>query len=126
MRRSILDPWVAGLPLEFGGREWQPRESRLAILAGPTLDGPLEEPEEAWLTALRRSEDVTRQLLEVAEEEAPQQGALVVEADSVQSALKSLRSGREPRPLQWATALERLNSRDADIAGVILVVRRPS
>jgi hypothetical protein len=126
MRRTILEPWVTGLPFEFGGRDWQPQESRLAILEGPTLESAAEDPDAAWLVALQAGEDVTRQLLEAAEREAPEQRALVVEADSLHSALKGLRSGREPRPLQWATALERLNGRDPEIAGVILVLRRES
>jgi len=125
MRRSILDPWVAGLAFEFGGHQWQPRQSRLAILKGPALAGPLgEDPDQDWLTALRRGEDVTRRLLEVAEEEAPEQAALVVEADTLQSALKSLRSGREQRPIPWAAAIERLTGNDPDVAAVILVVKR--
>lgn len=125
MRQAILDPWVTGLTFEFGGREWQPRESRLAILSGPTLEAPTGDGDEDWLTALRRGEDVTRRLLETAEEEAPEQTAMVIEADSLQAALKSLRSGREQRPLEWAAALERLNSRDPDVSAVILVVKRP-
>jgi hypothetical protein len=125
MRRAILEPWVTGLPFEFGGHEWQPRESRLAILSGPTLEAPTGKADQDWLTALRRGEDVTRRLLETAEEEAPEQVAMVIEADSLQAGLKRLRSGREQRPIEWAAALERLNSRDPDIAAVILVARRP-
>ena len=125
MRETILEPWVTGLRFEFGGHEWQPRASRLAILSGPTLEVPSGDPAEDWLTALRRGEDVTRHLLETAEEEAPEQTAMVIEADSLQAALKSLRSGREQRPIQWSAALERLNSRDPNVAAVILVVKRP-
>jgi hypothetical protein len=125
MRGAILEPWVTGLPFEFGGHQWQPRESRLAILSGPALEAPSGDPQEDWLTALRRGEDVTRHLLETAEEEAPEQVAMVIEADSLQSALKSLRSGREQRPIQWSEALERLNSRDPDVAALILVAKRP-
>jgi hypothetical protein len=122
MRRSILNPWVTGLPFEFGGYEWQPRESRLAILEGPTLKGELGNPDQDWLTALRRGEDATRRLLETAEQEAPKRAALVIEADSLQGALKSLRSGREQRPIEWEAAVKRLTSNDPDVAAVILVV----
>ena len=68
---------------------------------------------------------MTRRLLEVAEQEAPEQAALVVEADSLQSALKSLRSGREQRPIQWSAAIERLSGNDPDVAALILVVKPP-
>jgi hypothetical protein len=117
---TVLDPWVVGLSFEFGGREWQPRESRLTILEGPVLNSP----DPAWSNALRAAEDVTRPMLEAAEANAPVQAAMVVEADSLEAALKGLRTGRSPRPVHWSAMVERINERDADITAVILVVKR--
>jgi hypothetical protein len=124
LRRQILEPWVAGLRFGFGGCNWEPRESRLTILEGPTLP-PSTDAENGWVAALRAAEDVTRQMLEAAEASAPAQVAVVVEADSVEAALNDLRSGKPPRQVSWATAVERVTSRDPEVSAVILVVKRP-
>lgn len=124
LRKEILEPWVAGLPFGFGGRDWEPRESRLTILAGPTLE-PHGGAEDGWANALQAAEDVTRRMLEEAEASAPAQVAVVVEADSVEAALKNLRSGKPPRQISWANAIERIGDRDPEVSAVILVVKRP-
>lgn len=123
LREQILEAWVAGLPFGFGGRDWEPRESRLTILEGPALDSPTGE--EGWADALRAAEDVTRPMLEAAEENAPAQVAVVVEAESVEAALKNLRSGKPPQQISWASAIERIGDRDPEVSAVILVVKRP-
>jgi len=123
LREQILEPWVAGLPFGFGGRDWEPRESRLTILEGPSLES--NDGEEGWVDALRAAEDVTRPMLEAAEANAPAQVAVVVEADSVEAALKNLRSGKPPQQISWATAVERIGDRDPEVSAVILVVKRP-
>ncbi len=125
LRRTVLEPWVIGLPFEFGEHQWEPRESRLTILEGPALDPPALAFGQGWSNALRAAEDVTRPMLEAAEASAPSQTAVMVEADSVEGALKSLRGGRPPQPIHWAAAVERINGRDPGVAAVILVVRRP-
>lgn len=122
LRKDVLEPWVAGLPFGFGGRDWEPRESRLTILEGPTLQP--SDGDEGWLEALRAAEDVTRQMLEAAEASAPAQVAVLVEADSVEAALEDLRSGKPPRQISWSSAVERLGARDPEVAAVILVVKR--
>jgi len=124
LRRDILEPWVAGLRFEFGGRGWQPRESRLTILEGPPLGSDLG-PVDGWSSALRAAEDVTRPMLEAAEASAPAQMAVEVAADSVEAAAQELRSGKPPRQISWTRAAERIGARDPDVAAVILVVKRP-
>ena len=124
LREQILQPWVAGLPFGFGGRDWEPRESRLTILEGPTLK-PNDGTEEGWTDALRAAEDVTRAMLEAAEASAPAQVAVVIEADSVEAALNELRSGKPPQQISWANAVERIDDRDPEVSAVILVVKRP-
>jgi len=124
LRTEVLEPWVAGLPFGFGGSDWEPRESRLTILEGPAL-APHNDAEAGWTDALRAAEDVTRLMLEAAEASAPDQVAVVVEADSVEAALNDLRSGKPPRQVPWATAVERLGGRDPEVSAVILVVKRP-
>jgi hypothetical protein len=125
LRKEILEPWVAGLPFNFGGQDWQPRESRLTILQGPAL-APEPAGEDGWEKALRAAEDVTRPMLEAAEASAPARIAVVVEADSLEAALGNLRSGRPPRQIPWATAVERVGNRDPEVTAVVLVVKRPN
>jgi hypothetical protein len=71
LRKAVLEPWVAGLPFEFGERDWQPRDSRLTILEGPASESAELAPEERWESMRRAATDVTRQLLEAAEASAP-------------------------------------------------------
>jgi hypothetical protein len=123
LQETVLGPWVAGLPFEFGNREWAPRESRLTVLRGPALEA-VNHPD-AWESALRAAEDVTRPMLEAAEANAPTQTALVIEADSVDGALRELRAGRSPQQILWSTAAERVDNRDPEVTAVILVVKRP-
>lgn len=124
LHKGIVEPWVAGLPFGFDGRDWEPRESRLTILEGPTLE-PQAGGEAGWADALRAADDVTRRMLEAAEASAPPQVAVVVEAESVEEALEDLRSGKPPRQLPWASAVERISGRDPEVSAVILVVKRP-
>jgi hypothetical protein len=63
-------------------------------------------------------------MLEAAEASAPAQPALVVEADSAETALERLRDGGTSQRISWATAVDRLKGRDPEIAAVILVVKR--
>jgi hypothetical protein len=125
LREAVLGPWVAGLPLEFGEQRWEPGESRLTILAGPALPAsPATADDAGWEAALRSAEDVTRPMLEAAEAEAPVQAAAVVEADSVEEALQELGAGQLPKQVPWSSALERLETRDPNIAAVLLIVKR--
>ncbi|HEU4392905.1 MAG TPA: hypothetical protein VFR04_04620 [Solirubrobacterales bacterium] len=123
LRRDVLEPWVAGLPFKFAGQGWEPRESRLTVLSSPTLGPDADGDEEDWEEVLRAAEDVTRSLLEAAEQDAPAQLAVVVEADSVEAALQEMRSGQPPRQITWPAAIERLASHDPDVKAVVLVVK---
>jgi hypothetical protein len=124
VRARVLEPWVAGLCFHFGDRDWEPRESRLTILEGPAVESAELDAEARWAGALRAAEDMTRPMLEAAEASAPMQTAVVVEADSVDSALKGLRSGRPPMQIPWSTAVDRIHSRDPEVTAIVLVVRR--
>jgi hypothetical protein len=124
LNKEILEPWVTGLPFHFQGQDWQPRESRLTILEGPALE-PRSEAEDGWDEVLRSSVDMTRRMLETAEEQAPARIALVVEGSSAEAALRDLGSGRPPRQIPWTAAVERVAGRDPDVSALILVVKRP-
>ncbi len=122
LARTVLGPWVAGLPFEFGDRAWAPRESRLTILEGPELAAV--DSGGSWSDALRAAEDVTRPLLEAAEASAPAKTAMVVEADSAEAALADLRAGRPTQQIPWSAAVERIDNRDPEVMALILVVKR--
>jgi hypothetical protein len=121
LRHDLLEAWVVGLPFEFRGQRWDPRESRLTVLAGPAAAG---DDEEGWESVLRAAEDVTRPMLEAAEASAPSQRAVVVEADSAEAALEQLRHGGASQQISLVAAVERIERRDPEIATVILVVKR--
>jgi hypothetical protein len=123
LRKAVLEPWVTGLPLVLGDRDWEPRDSRLTILEGPAVPPPTAGDDGGWATALRTAEDVTRPMIEVAEAGAPAQTAMVIEADSVEAGLQDLYAGQRPRQIPWVDAVERIEGRDAGVAAVILVLK---
>ena len=124
LHRTVLEPWVAGLPFEFGEREWDPRESRLTVLEGPRAEGPDLAFGQGWSNVQRSAEDVTRQMLEAAEASAPvraagdDRGGLPRDGDESRSA-----AAGQPQPIHWSAAVERINGRDPEVTAVILVVR---
>jgi hypothetical protein len=125
LRSTVLEPWVLGVSLELGEQEWDPKECRLTVLEGPKLAPPDLSFGQGWSNALRGADDVTRSMLEAAEASAPVHTAAMVEADSLDEALRRLRSGTALQSASWATAVERIDGRDPKVAAVILVVRRP-
>lgn len=125
LREQVLDFWVAGLPFKFRDRDWQPRESRLTILEGPEIEAAADAEDGGWQQALRAAEDVTRRMLEAAEARAPSRIAVVVKADSVEGALRDLRTGQAAEQISWNAAVERIAGHDPDLTALILVVKRP-
>jgi hypothetical protein len=123
LRRTVLDPWVAGLPFEFGEHGWEPRGSRLTILEGPEVDSPELALEQSWSTALRAATDVTRPMLEAAEADAPARTAMVVNADSLEAALQQLRGDQPQQQIPWSAAVERVEKRDPEVTAIVLVVK---
>jgi hypothetical protein len=121
---AILSPWIAGQALELGEQEWEPRESRLTILEGRSLDGPDLAFGQGWSNALRSAEDVTARMMQSAEVRAPLAPVVAVEADSVEAAVAEIASGASPSPIEWSAARERIDGRDPGVAAVILVLRR--
>jgi hypothetical protein len=125
LRQTVLEPWVGDQPFELGEQEWEPRESKLMILEGPTLGTPDLSFGQGWSNAQRSAEDVTRRMLEGAESSASGPSAAMVEADSLDGAIAELSAGRDLQPIRWSAARERIDGRDPAVAAVILVVRRP-
>jgi hypothetical protein len=123
LARTIVEPWLAGRPVELGEHEWEPRESALRILEGPHLDPPDLSFGRGWSNAERSAEDVTRGVLE----KAPRPklpDAFVIETDRPEAEVGEMLADRRARPLAWPEASERLDGRDRTVAAVILVVKR--
>ena len=121
--RQILKLWIAGQVFEFGEREWEPRESKLTILEGKSLESPDLAFGQGWSNALRSSEDVTRRMVESEEIRAPLAPVVTVEGDSVEGAVAAMASGNVPVALEWSEARARIDGRDPAVAAVILVLR---
>jgi len=121
---EVIAPWLEGLPVELGEREWQPGESKLKILEGPHLDGPDLAFGQGWSNAERASEEVTER--ELAAAPAPDlPDAFVVEAEQPDAALGKLLEGQAATPIAWTEARDRIDGRDPAIAAVILVIKKP-
>jgi hypothetical protein len=118
----VVGPWLEDRTIELGEQEWVPQESSLKILEGPRLEMPDLSFGQGWANAERASENVTQRVLD----EAPRPrvpDAFVIEADSPGAATTGMLSGRHARPIAWAEARGRIDSRDPEVAAVILVVR---
>jgi hypothetical protein len=118
--QQILKLWIAGQIFEFGEQEWEPRESKLTILEGKTLESPDLAFGQGWSNAQRSAEDVTWQLVASAEIRAPLAPVVAVEGDSIETAMAS---GGSPVALEWPEARARIDGRDPAVAAVILVLR---
>ena len=121
--RQVIAPWLEDLVVELGEQEWLPAESSLRILEGPHLSGPDLAFGQGWANAERASENVTKR--ELAAAPAPQApDAFVVESDDPGASIGSMLDGEELLPISWAEARQRIDGRDAEVAAVILVVKR--
>jgi hypothetical protein len=121
--QTVLEPWIRSQAFEFGEQEFDPRESKLTILEGKTMEGPDLSFGQGWTNALRASEDVTRAVMDAAELRTPPPVAAVVEAGSIEAGLERIRTGSDPAPIGWAEAKERIDGRDPAVAAVILLLR---
>lgn len=123
LRRAIVEPWLAGRPLELGDREWEPAESALKVLEGPALEPPDLSFGQGWSNAERSAENVTRSVLAAA---ARQSGpvAIVVETDSPEETVTQMTEGVDARQAGWREVRDRVDGRDPEVAAVILVTRK--
>jgi hypothetical protein len=123
LRRTVLESWLTGRPVELGEHRWDPRESSLRILEGPHLDTPELSFGQGWSNAERSSEDVTRRVLE--HTDPPKlPDAFVVEAEVPEATVAEMLGGQQAQPVALNEAEKRLDGRDPKIAAIILVTRR--
>lgn len=60
---GLLAAWIAGAPVQWGDREWEPRKAKLTILEGPELPPSEIGMGRGWPAAQRAGAEVTAQLL---------------------------------------------------------------
>ena len=124
LRRTVLEPWLTGRRVELGEREWDPRESSLKILEGPHLDTPDLSFGQGWANAERSAEDVTRRVLD--KTELPKlPDAFLVEAELPEATVAEMLSGQAAQPVSLGDVEKKLDSRDPEVAAVIVVTKRP-
>jgi hypothetical protein len=122
LRRTVLEPWLTGRPVELGEREWEPRESELTILEGRHLDPPDLSFGQGWSNAERTAEDVTRRVLE--RTDTPKlPDAFVVQAELPEATVAEMLSGQQAEPVPLNEVRKKLDGRDPGIAAVILVTK---
>jgi hypothetical protein len=121
---SVIEPWIAGRPFELAEYEWLPSKSSLKILEGPHMDNPDLAFGQGWSNAERKSENVTRRVLEqVPAPKVPD--AFVVAAELPEATVAEMLAGQDVAPVAWSEARGRIDGRDPEVAAVILVVRQP-
>jgi hypothetical protein len=123
LRQAIVEPWLAGRPVELGEREWEPAKSTLKILEGAALEPPELSFGQGWANAERSAENVTRRVLGAAAGRGDPT-ALVVESDSPEETVAQMTADRDARRVGWREARDRVDGRDPEVAAVILVTRR--
>jgi hypothetical protein len=125
LKRTILQPWLAGRPVALGEREWPPAKSRLKILEGPALDNPSLSYGQGWANAERASRNVTVEVVAAASRSRPPPPVtLLVEADAAEEAIAEMVEGRGARPLDPQALGDLIEAGDPAVAGIIVVVRR--
>jgi hypothetical protein len=122
LRRTVLEPWVRGVELTLGGRQWAPARADLRVLEGPRLEAADLAHGQGWNSAERSATDMTRRLIAALSEQAPPGRVAVVASPAVAAALDAaLRTfGLEPVPL--ASVRASLVSEGARRAGLAAAV----
>jgi hypothetical protein len=87
----ILRPWVAGGPVEWGGRSWEPRKAKLAVYEGPRLAVEQLGMSRGWGNATKTGEDVTERVLDEVRQDIESPPQLAVLKDGIVA-----RAGRAP------------------------------
>ena len=127
VRRAVLDPWLSHRQVNLGDRKWDPEESELRVLEGPELSNPELSFGQGWANAERASEDVTAWVLGAAQEArgaSAGPAALVIETDSAVKTVADLAATHGARTVELQELSERIDSRDPEVAAVIVVVQR--
>ncbi len=129
LRRTVLEPWLAGRPVLLGDKKWTRDDAELKILEGPELSTGDLNFSQGWANAQRKSEDVTATVLGGATEaQQAKRGpaTIVLHTDYAVQTLADIVSGHETESVPIEEVRERIDGRDPAVAAVILVVQRTS
>ena len=127
LRRTVLDPWLAGRAVLLGDKKWTRDESELKILEGPELSNQDLAFSQGWANAERKASNVTATVLGSATEAqraARGPAAIVIHTDSAVGTLTDIVAGHDTEKVPIEEARERIDGRDPSVAAVILVVQR--
>jgi hypothetical protein len=127
LRRTVLDPWLAGRPVLLGDKKWTRDDAELRILEGPELSNQDLAFSNGWSNAQRGATDVTQSVLGEATEAARAArgpATLVLHTDSAVQTVADIVSGHETESVPVEEVRERIDGRAPQVAAVILVVQR--
>ncbi len=130
LRRTVLEPWVANLPIALGDRNWKPEESELKVIEGPELSNPELSFGQGWANAERGGENVTAAMVGGAQqarrELATGPATIMIETDSAVQTVAGLVSGQQNRSVSLEELREKIDGRDPEVAAVIVVLQKPA
>lgn len=128
LRRTVLEPWQRGGPLELGDQEWDPQESTLQILEGPELEAPDLAVGRGWHNAERSAQDATARLLERIAAQAASV-AVMAQSPAARRAVVELLERVGVQVADWEALRARIlagaSSPDLGVGAVILVSEGP-
>ena len=127
LRRTVLEPWLAGRAVLLGDRKWTRDDAELTIYEGREMSNQDLAFGQGWANALRASEDVTATVLgDAAEAKQASRGpaTIVLRTDSAVQTLADIVSGHDTESVPIEEVRERIDGRDPSVAAVILVVQR--
>jgi hypothetical protein len=131
LRRTILDPWVRGEPIELGDKEWQPRDCKLIILEGPELAETDLSMGRGWTNAERSSRNATRELVDGARGSALRPVvAIIAETPAGEAGIARMLDRLELERVSWSDLRGRLLAAPANGHGprhaAVLAVESPT
>ena len=128
LRRTVLEPWQRGGPVELGDQEWDPQESTLQILEGPALAAPDLAMGRGWHNAERSAQDATARLLERIAAQAASV-AVMAQTPAARRAVIELLERVGVQVADWEALRARIlvggTSHDLGVGAVILVSEGP-
>jgi hypothetical protein len=132
LRRTVIEPWRHGGPVELGDQQWDPGKSALRILEGPELGPPELALGRGWNNAERSGADVTTRVLREAAADAVVVAVLAESRPGHETAIRLLNQ-IGAHTADWAAVRTRIlaaagvvptNTRQSAVVIALLLVER--